>query len=546
MLARRFSPLHMLFLSINGIIGSAWLFAPMYGAKIAGSAVLISWLLGGAATLVIAFTFAELSAMLPAAGGTTRFAELTQGTTTGFLISWVSWLSTVTMPPIEVQAVLQYISTYIPVLTKIVPGHAPVLSGQGLLWASILMLLLVFLNLASFKGFVRANFLIFSFKVMVIVLTIVMLITHRFYPQNFLLPALKNNPWSWEAIFSAVATGGIVFAFTGFKHGVELAGEMTKPHLSILFAIVGSVVVCLILYLGLQIAFLGAIQPSDLANGWQNLHFSGEVGPFVGLVGALGIIWLVKLLLIDAAVSPLGAGLVYITSTARIIYAMSCNRYLPRVFSKLNEQQMPIGAIILNFFVGMLLFLPFPGWQNMVSFLVSAVVISYAMGPIALMSMRYQMPNEKRPFKLPFATLFCFIAFYCCNLISYWTGWETMSKLALALIIGACILWGKKEEHNRTAVVGHKALLWLVPYLVGLVVISYLGSYGGRGWITFGWDFLIIGIFSAIIFAIAIKTRLRTDEMRDAYQELVVESSSPEEATSKLVESEASSESSVS
>ena len=52
MLARRFSPLHMLFLSINGIIGSAWLFAPMYAAKIAGSAAIISWLLGGCSDLI--------------------------------------------------------------------------------------------------------------------------------------------------------------------------------------------------------------------------------------------------------------------------------------------------------------------------------------------------------------------------------------------------------------------------------------------------------------------------------------------------------------
>ena len=523
MLARRFSPWHMLFVSVNGIIGSAWLFAPMYAAKIAGSAVLISWLLGGAATILIAFTFAELSAMLPTAGGTTRFAELTQGSLTAFIISWASWLSTVTMPPIEVQAVLQYLSTYIPSLTIIVPGHAPVLSSFGLFWAVLLMLGLVFLNIASFKGFIRANFMVFSFKVMVIVLTIVMLMTNRFHVGNFLLPNLSHNVMDWEAILSAVATGGIVFAFTGFKHGVELAGEMTKPHLSILFAIVGSVVVCVLLYLGLQIAFIGAIDPKDLTTGWHTLHFPGDVGPFVGLAGALGLFWLVKLLLIDAAVSPLGAGMIYITSTARIVYAMSRNAFLPAVFSRINAQKMPLWAIGLNFFVGILLFLPLPGWQNMVSFLVSAVVISYAMGPIALVCMRRQMPNEKRPFRLPFATPLCFLAFYCCNLISYWTGWETISKLAIALIIGAGVFISEKHVRNRSPINGFKAAFWLVPYLIGLVLISYLGSYGGKHLITFGWDFLIIAVFSLVIFTIAIKTRLKTEVMLEEYQELAIE-----------------------
>src|SRR3989338_4961420 len=139
MLNRRFSPANMLLLSINGIIGSAWLFAPLYAAKIAGSAAIISWILGGFATIVIALTFAELSTILPIAGGTTRFAQLTQGVAVGFVISWVSWLSCVTMPPIEVQAVLQYLSTYYHPLIHIIHS-VPVLSHLGLFFATLLML----------------------------------------------------------------------------------------------------------------------------------------------------------------------------------------------------------------------------------------------------------------------------------------------------------------------------------------------------------------------------------------------------------------------
>ncbi|MCD6047810.1 MAG: yveA 2 [Gammaproteobacteria bacterium] len=524
MLSRRFSPLHMLFLSINGIIGSAWLFAPLYSAKIAGSAVLLSWLIGGAATVLIAFTFAELSSLLPTAGGTTRFAELTHGATTGFIISWASWLSCVTMPPIEVQAVLQYISTYIPSLVITSDNHMPVLSGFGLMWAVILMLGLTFLNIASFKGFIRANFLIFSFKVLVIILTIAMLITTKFHPQNFTFSASSASSLNWQAILSAVATGGIAFAFTGFKHGVELAGEMTKPKLSIPLAIVGSVIICLILYVGLQIAFIGALEPSELTHGWANLHFSGDVGPFVGIAASLGIFWLVKLLLVDAAVSPLGAGLIYVTSTARIIYAMSRNHYLSPFFSELSEQKMPLFAIWFNFAVGILLFLPLPGWQNMVSFLVSAVVISYAMGPIATVALRKQLPNIKRSFRLPFNTLLCFVAFYCCNLISYWTGWDTLWKLAIALIVGSFLFITNSRFRLSNPTVGFKSLWWLIPYLAGLVILSYLGEYGGgHHIITFGWDFLIIAIFSLIIFSIAIQTRLPSHIVEKEFAQLQLE-----------------------
>ena len=519
MLHRRFSPINMLFLSINGIIGSAWLFAPLYSAKIAGAAAIISWLLGGFATIIIALTFAELSTLLPIAGGTTRFAQLTQGVATGFIISWVSWISCVTMPPIEVQAVLQYTSTYYPPLIHLV-NSTPVLSNIGLFFATLLMFGLCVLNIASFKGFIRFNFFIFAFKFIVIVLTVVMLIKTQFHLPNFSGLSFKENAQSWEAILSAVATGGIAFAFTGFKHGVELAGETKNPQLGIPLAIIGSVVICLFLYLGLQIAFIGALNQNSLAQGWSHLNFSNDVGPFAGIALMLGLFWLVKLLLVDAAVSPLGAGLIYVTSTSRIIYAMSKNGYLPVFLSRLSKNHFPVAAILFNFCVGMFLFLPLPGWQNMVSFLVSAVVISYAMGPIALVSLRKQLPDLHRSFRLPCSTALSLCAFYFCNLISYWTGWDTIWKLMIAIAVGLFIfvLAYYRKRKNFENGFHFKALFWLVPYLTGLFVISYLGSYGGgKNILTFGWDFLVIALFSAVIFCLAIYFRLNTSAVEQQF-----------------------------
>src|SRR5476649_2259465 len=135
-LNRRFSPFSLLMLSINGMIGSAWLFAPLYAAQIAGSAAIIAWLIGGAATALIALTFAEVSVLMPVAGGSARIPQLSHGTFTSFILSWIAWLSALTMAPIEVQAVLQYASTYFVSLSHSVNG-VPVLTGLGLLWATL-------------------------------------------------------------------------------------------------------------------------------------------------------------------------------------------------------------------------------------------------------------------------------------------------------------------------------------------------------------------------------------------------------------------------
>lgn len=506
-LHRRFSPFNLLMLSINGMVGSAWLFAPLYAAKIAGSSAIIAWIIGGGATVLIAITFAELSVLLPVAGGTAQIPRLSHGALTSFILTWVAWLSSLTMAPIEVQAVLQYASTYFPSLTHIVNG-VPLLTGIGLFFATLMMLAFCIINVASFNGLVRFNFVLFVFKVLVILFTIFALIHVSFHPENFIGMAPGFSPGSWQSILSAVAAGGIAFAFTGFKHGVELAGETKKMNIAIPLAIVGSVLGCLLLYVGLQVAFIGALDPASIKNGWANLSFVGDVGPFAGLAAGLGVFWLLKLLYIDAAVSPSGAGLIYVTSTARILYAMGQIGYVPSIFTRLNSQNFPIVAIFFNFVLGMFLFLPLPGWQAMVSFLVSGMVISYAMGPVSLLCLRLELPEEKRPFKLPAANLLCTLAFYFCNLISYWTGWETMYKLGIAILIGF-VFFAYAYFHGKLSKIsiGFKSAIWIIPYLGGLMLISYLGAFGGKQIIPFGWDFLVIALFSGIILYLAVMSR---------------------------------------
>ncbi|MFA6409058.1 MAG: APC family permease [Gammaproteobacteria bacterium] len=516
MLERRFSALNLLLLNINGMVGSAWLFAPLYAAQMAGSSAIIAWILGGIATICVALTFAELSTLLPQAGGSLRIPQISHGEFAGFIMCWISWLSCVTMPPIEVLAVLQYASAYFPALTHKI-NNTHVLTLLGYTWATATMLFLSFINIASFRGLVRVNQLLFSFKILVMVFTAIFLVKTSFHASNFFALGGEKIVLNWHDIFTAIASGGIAFAFTGFKHSVEMAGEVKNSNFSIPLAIVGSVVICLLLYLLLQVAFIGALPSNLLQHGWHTLAFTGDAGPFVGLAGILGLMLLVKFLYVDAAVSPLGAGLIYLTSTSRVIYALSKSGYVPPVFSNLNKKGFPVWAVFFNFAVGMLLFMPFPAWQNMVAFLVSAVVISYAMGPVALLCLRKIIPDGDRPFRLQISYILCLIAFYFCNLMCYWTGWETIYKLAIALVIGMVLFGFAFIRHKKTYHgAGLKAAFWIGPYLLGLVLISYFGSFGGNNTINFGWDFLVIGVFSVIMLHLAIAMRreyLQGDEL---------------------------------
>jgi amino acid transporter len=541
-LSRRISPLTLFMLSMNGIIGSGWLFAPLYAAKIAGPAAIVSWIIGGLAAILISLTFAEVSTMLPVAGGTAHIPQLSHGAFASFILSWIAWITALLLAPIEVQAVLQYAAMFFPSLMMTTAEGVIRFSAWGYAWAAILMASLCLVNIFSYRGLVRFNFVLFVFKFGVILITIATIFHAQFYPSNF--SGMTSSLFSADglkAIFSAVATGGIVLAFNGFKSGVELAGEAKKLSIAIPLSTVGSVAACLLLYLALQICFMGAIDPAALQNGWQNLNFAGEMGPFVGIAAILGLAWLLKLIYINAIVSPLGAGLIYVTATARILYAMSKIGYVPKFLSKLNHQHFPIWAIVVNFGLGMVSFLPLPGWQTMVNFLVSAIVITYAMGPISLICLRLSLPDRARPFKLPFANVLCLIAFYCCNLFSYWTGWETISKLGITLAIGLSVfliayLRGAVKVSRREL----QSAYWILPYLFGLIGISYLGSFGGIGFIPFGWDFLVIALFTGSIMYLAIHHRANVSEAAVEAMMISHEATEPPEQKAGQIENQVS------
>jgi len=103
----------LMFSSLGAIIGSGWLFGALYAAQAAGPAALISWVLAGLGVLLLALIHAELGSMFPVAGGTARFPHYAFGGLAGFAGGWVMWVGSVTVAPIEVEALLQYASNYI-------------------------------------------------------------------------------------------------------------------------------------------------------------------------------------------------------------------------------------------------------------------------------------------------------------------------------------------------------------------------------------------------------------------------------------------------
>ena len=486
MLKRDISTTNILVVSAGGMIGSGWLFSPFISAQMAGSNALISWVIAAIFMLFIALPLCELGTMFPVSGGMSNYPSYTHGREVGFLFAWTSWLSYVVMTPIEIQAILQYSSHFFPILITSNTSTLT-LSTIGYIAAIAIMFFVVLLNSYGIKILAECNKYASIIKFILPSIAIISLLhsAHSFTNIQIHL----SDKESWIQVFTALSAGGVAFAFTGFQNGLMLAGEVKNPQRNIPIAILGAVLIGFILYFMLQLSFIAAIPQKFLAHGWQALSYPGDSGPLVGLTLLLGLGLVATLLMIDAAFSPFGTTLVYTAATSRIVYGMALNNHLPKLFLKTNRHQIPYVTLYVNFLVGALSFLPFPGWQKLVAFLSSASILSYGIGPICLLAMRKLQPETPRPFKLSCSLLFSYMAFYFCNLMLYWCGFSIIWKLDAALLFGLVL---SLVYHRKSIFSCGYALFWFIAYMASLLVISYLGSFGGKGILTFPMDLLAI------------------------------------------------------
>ncbi|BBB15748.1 putative amino acid transporters [Candidatus Rickettsiella viridis] len=490
MLKRDISTTSILIAAAGGMIGSGWLFTPFLGAKMAGPNALVSWVIAAVFMLLIALPLCELGAMLPLSGGMSNYPTFTHGREVGFLFSWVTWLSYVVMTPIEIQAILQYSSHFFSALL-VKEAYYFKLSPIGYVAALAIMFAIVLLNTYGIKFLTECNKYASIIKFILPSIAIVSLMHASPSFENIHLTLTTEE--SWMQIFSALSAGGIAFAFTGFQNGLMLAGEVKNPQKTIPIAMLGAILVGLILYFTLQLAFLMAIPKIYLQQGWHPLTFPGDSGPLVGLTLLLGLSLVATLLLFDAAFSPLGTTLVYTAATSRILYGMALNKYLPSLFLKVNRYQIPYMTLYANFLVGALSFLPFPGWQKMVAFLASASIFSYGVGPVCLLALRKLRSEQYRPFRLDNSFVICYGAFFVCNLMLYWCGFPVIWKLYLAIMVGSIIYF---FYHRNTRFSNKLSLYWFFSYVTLLLLLSYLGSFGGMGLLRFPLDMLLIFPFS--------------------------------------------------
>lgn len=530
-LRRELGPIGLLFAAIGSIFGSGWLFGAFNASVIAGPSALFSWLIAGGMILLIALTYAELGPMFPISGGVVRYPHLVWGSFASFSVGFVTWVSTVAVPAIEVTGALTYASKFAGFTTASdVNGQTVhVLTPLGYGSAVILLAIFMGLNALGVRLFEQVNNVLVWWKLFVILLVIVVFIftalstTSMGSPANFTSHGFA--PGGVPGIFLAISTAGITFSFLGFRQGIELAGETKNPSRNIPLAVIGSILITSVIYALLQVAFTLGVPGTVLAQsgGWHQLAFANDFGPLAAISTLAGLTWLAFILYTDAIISPTDTGLVYTTVAARVSLAMARDGNAPAALARISRFGVPLLGLIVSFVTGLVLLLPFPSWQQLVGFITSATVISFGVGPIVVGALRREVPDRPRPFRVPGGDLIPLLAFYSANMIVYWGGWATNSKLFATVLIGYIFLIAVRftgRGNKRQGLLEFRTgATWIIPWFAAMALISWTCDPSTNPQM-FGWVFLINIAITIGIFYLAIRMRLPREDVEANIREV--------------------------
>jgi amino acid transporter len=524
----------LLWASEGSIIGSGWLFGALLATTYAGPASLISWAIASGIVILLALVHAELGGLFPVTGGTSRFPHYAFGSLAGATFGWFAYIQAATVAPIEVLATIQYMSSA-EWASGFYNSTKGTLSGSGIGVAIGLMAFFVVLNLIGIRWLANANSGITTWKVLIPILAIVVLGIANFHGSNFSAGGgffVHGANGGFRSILLAIPNGGIVFALLGFEQAVQLGGESAHPQRDLPRAVIGSILIGATIYILVQFAFIGALNPATIAHyhSWTDLANDAALNasPFYTVAKVAGISWLAWVLRLDAVISPGGTGLIYLTSASRLSFGLSRNGYIPEAFEKTaNRTRIPVFGVIFSTIVGLLFLLPFPSWGKLVGVVTSASVLMYAGAPLALGALRKSKPMLDRVYKLPAAGLIGPLSFVLANFIVFWAGWGTYSTLMVVMLIGyvLMLLSGIFKLNPNQPVIDWQASVWIFPYLIGMAIISYFGSFGtggiiggvgvfknvlvgGNGGLPLYWDLLVLAVFSLGIYFWAVANRL--------------------------------------
>ncbi|BDU17127.1 amino acid permease [Lysobacter auxotrophicus] len=445
-LKRSLTATQLVMLGIGAVIGAGiFVLSGHAAAEHAGPAIVISFIIAGFACALAGLCYAEFAAMLPVSGSAYSYSYATLGEFVAWFIGWNLVLEYMFAASTVAVGWSGYLNSFLGDIGLALPtalAAAPlnVVDGSIVYTGGLINLpavaIVAALSGLCYVGITQSamvNSVIVAIKVIVIVMFIAFAAQyvntahwHPFVPDR-IIDANGVGHYGPQGIIRGAAT--VFFAYIGFDAVSTAAGEAKNPQRDMPIGILGSLVICTIIYIVVALVLTGLLPYYELSTP-KPVATALEAYP--------SLLWLKKIVEIGAIAGLSSVILVMLMGQPRIFYSMAKDGLLPKVFAKVHPKfQTPyVGTIIVGVFACLLAgFLPIGLLGDLVSM---GTLLAFATVCVGVLVLRYKRPDLVRPFRVPAVWIVCPLGMAAC-LYLFWqpfsehwhlmTGWTAIGML---------------------------------------------------------------------------------------------------------------------
>jgi APA family basic amino acid/polyamine antiporter len=466
-LKRTLGPFSLVTLGIGAIIG-AGLFVRTAAAiaERSGPSVTLAFLVAGLGCAFAGLCYAEFASMIPIAGSAYTYSYATMGELVAWIIGWDLCLeyavgaATVAIAWSEYfNKVLEYVGMRVPYEWCHSPlehltdaSGAVVASGIVNIPAIAILLILSALLIRGMQESATVNSIIVVTKVSIVLMVIV--IGWGFMnPANHTpyIPAATSFTTSegishpYGGIMGILGAAGVVFfAFIGFDAVSTAAQEAKDPKKDMPIGILGSLVVCTILYVLFSHVLSGVATVEDFRTAGKEASVTFAITKYM-----VGYSWLAKFVTFAILAGFSSVILVMLMGQSRVFFSMSHDGLVPKIFSEVHPKfKTPWKANMLFFvftsaFAG---FLP----ESIVGEMTSiGTLFAFILVCAGVWIMRVKRPEIPRAFTVPALPLVAVLGIFVCGAMIYGLGWTNWLRLGVWLVIGLVFYFGYGIKNSR-------------------------------------------------------------------------------------------------
>ncbi len=402
-LKRALGPIHLLLLGIGCILGAGIYVLPgTAAAEFAGPAVMLSFVIAGAACALTALCFAELASVMPVSGASYTYCYASLGEVYAWALGWLLMLEYGLAGSLLGVGFSSYLVSLLHDFGVVVPGvfSSSMIQAAGAGFVAVGALNLVAVAAILAVGIVLMIGVSESARVNAVLVTIKILVLAGFIAAGvssihvsnwvpFLPPNEGGFRYGWPGVFRAASI--LFFAYLGFNTVSTAASEARNPQKDVPFGIVGSLVVCGILYIIVAAVMTGVVP-------FRRLGVPDPIAVAMDAVGHPKIAMLVKLGALTGLSSVL---LVNAFGQSRITFAMARDGLLPQLFANIHRRlRTPWLGIAVLSLISAVLAAVFP--LSLLADLISlGTGAAFIIAAISLIWLRNTRPELERPFRVP-------------------------------------------------------------------------------------------------------------------------------------------------